>query len=234
MKKTYLLVLITLMAITGCKKLENTVETEVPVPLNFKLNSSTGDNVKSAYITQVVDVVPAKETGSNQAWVCNFGDGSPDIKGTTIMQIPHMYVKGGVYKVSFTTDGKTNTQTIRIYPGLRSYQIKNSASKELDLKTVIGTNQLDNRTFGIIKKDAITDTIYVSALDNSAVAMKLLGTYTDKHNETHTWWVDPDPQLKQYQHTVIELTNSQNIAYRFYLYNYNQLIETTLGKLLVE
>jgi hypothetical protein len=153
MRKIYLLILITLTAVAGCKKLEDTIEVEAPTSLNFKLNSSTGNDVKSAYITQVVDIVPAKQVGSGQAWVCNFGDGSPDIKGTTIMQIPHMYVKGDIYKVSFTTDGITSTQNLTIHPGLRSYQIKNLTSYDFDVRAAVGSGQADLHAFGTLKKN---------------------------------------------------------------------------------
>jgi hypothetical protein len=237
MRKIYLLVLIILTAVAGCKKLEDTVEAEVPTLLNFKLNLSTGDDVKSAYITQVVDIVPVKQAGSSQAWVCNFGDGSPEIKGTTIMQVPHMYVKGGDYKVSFTTDGKTSTKNLRIHPGLRSYQIKNSTSYDFDVRAAVGSGQADLHAFGTIKKNTLSDTIFVSATNTSALPLDISGVhyYTNPKDPLNTkpyWTCTTSPQLKQYQHTVVEMNNSEKIYYYFFLYNLAQRIDSTLGELL--
>ncbi len=237
MCKVYLLILITLTAITGCKKLEDTVEAEVPAPSGFKINSSIGDDVKSAYITQVVNIVPAKEVGSSQTWVCSFGDGSPEIKGANIMHIPHMYVKGGTYKVSFTTNGKTHTQNLRIYPGLRSYQIKNSTNYDFDVRAAVGSGQADLHAFGTLKKNTLSDTIFVSASINSAVLLDISGVHyfanpKDPLNSKPYWTCTTSPQLNQYQHTVVEVNDNQKIYYYFFLYNLAQRVDSTLGELL--
>ena len=223
MKKLYSLIAIALLITAGCKKLDESLE---DVSAQFEL--STGN---SAYITQVVELTPA-EIGKDQKWSCNFGDGSATIAGTGIIKVSHMYVKAGVHKVTFTIGSQSSSQNIKIHPGLRSYQIKNSLSKALNVNVEIGEARTDGRSFGYIESNFVTDTIFSSNTVNAALSFIVYGRYAAQSQIPYTYRLLKLPPLLQYKHTVIELKNEEQASVTYPLFTQTVTTEISLRELL--
>jgi hypothetical protein len=223
MKKLYSLIAISLLIIAGCKKLD---ETSGEISAQFKL--STGN---SAYLTQVVELTPAN-MGKDQKWTCDFGDGSNTINGSNTTKVSHMYVKGGVYKVTFTAGNQSSSQDIRIYPGFRSYQIKSSLTKELFASTSVGELHTDGHVFGYIKPNTLTDTVYSTNTVNAALSFVVYGVYNAQNQMPYTYRLLKFPPLPQYKHTVIELKNEEEALVTYTQFDHTLTVYMSLGGLL--
>jgi hypothetical protein len=168
-------------------------------------------NKELIYLSESIELRAVDTTGNNYTY--DFGDGNQIVGGYKAV---HRYEKGGTFTITLTSDGKSTKKTVKVRPGYLSYQIKNKATRELNILSYI-----DNYQSGTVyRKDYypgyVGDTLYTSygPYGVGANMLHLFGASIFIGNTEYQLYSDHLIWFDERKHTVYEITDSSLVSPR--------------------
>ena len=165
-------------------------------------------NQESEYLAKDVSFVAKDSIGGNEyAW--DFGDGQTL---TGKYKVTHKYEKGGLFLISLTINGITNSEVIKVNDGTLSFRIVNKSSKFLDCLTYLDNYESGSVTRFLVTPKSQSDTIYGGSPDYTFGTHHLFGVSFFIKNSEYTFsdikWIE------NFKHTDIVVTDTTKVITR--------------------
>jgi hypothetical protein len=172
---------------------------------------STADFTVDNEVVYLGQPVTAKATdkGGNTDYKFDFGDGSTVT--TSGPSVSHEYSQPGQYTIRLLIYGKAFTKEIRVLPGILSYQIKNSTSRELNILSYVDNGQSGTLYRTNYYADKLGDTLY-SSHGSLGPGLHIIGVSVFLNNNEYAMY--DFVQREWRTHTIIEINDSTRVVPR--------------------
>lgn len=196
MKKQLIILTLSAFAFTSCKK-DGSGGSSLP-PEDMRL-ATFKDNY---YLDEPVDAF--EESNASAVYTWDYGDGSTPASGKVGK---HAYTKAGIYTIKLTSNGKTATKKIRVFPGHVSVSLQNSTfyyypSMSVRIVDNKGYNVSSTMNYANFAPDQKIDTMYlkIPADANSPVYEVVIQLSADQSKNKYFTYRTYDISLYNHRH----------------------------------